>query len=130
MMFTKLDAIKALRQLVFDSMPVLQPELVKHDDKGTFTITMGKPYIGLKDAKDFIEKVLSINEKEPLTSIFELYRISVMDGAVRIEKTRVGIYKSRKQAEVVRDNIMRLKAYNNVWETDYDFEIVEVDFGG
>jgi hypothetical protein len=126
MAFTdKIHAIKFLREMVINSILSLEPKVEKGENTGTFSITMTKPYIGLKDAKDFVEAVMELNPAPRY--VYELTRISVLDGKQPIPHERVGLYRTYARAVDVRDNVMRHRTYNDCWETSEDFSIVEVE---
>jgi len=132
----KIDAIKALRELVSNSIP-LDDEINNSGIKvnvhsGLITLNLPKPYVGLKEAKDFIEAVADccseIKSVQP-TMFWKLVKISVMGGKVSIPENLIGFYLTEQKAIEAMNGIMRLKGYNDVWENNSDFIITCCYFG-
>jgi hypothetical protein len=125
----KIVAIKALRTLI--AFP--EALRVQHNQEtGKFELEVTGVNINLKDAKDFVESCMALGatEAQTPTHLFELIRVSAMNGQIDIAHQHIGFYRTFTAAVATRDNIMRPQMYNTVWETENDFIIREHAFRG
>lgn len=120
----KIAAIKFLRSIVTEFKPTLE---AGKDVNGNYIVKITNlPYIGLKEAKDFVEACMAMAGGYQSNPIYKLTRVSICGGAQLINPETIGYFSSRYNAEVARDNIMRLKLYNVVWDDMNDYEITEI----
>lgn len=121
---TKITLIKELRAMSSSIVPFVQ----KNEATNKYEIVFPTMGLGLKEAKDFVEKCMALGTEKVVRPnvVYKLTQVSIMDGRVNIEPKVIGFYGTRDKAVSVMDGIMRLKNYNDVWENEYDFQITEV----
>lgn len=129
MTFTnKIAAIKFLIELFRTAKPTVSG-LGLQD--GTISLQIEGFAIGLKDAKDFVEACMAlVPQQKPIECFYELRRVSALGGKVIVPDQHIGFYPSYGEASDVRNSIMKLRAYNEVWENEDDYLILTKYFSG
>jgi len=117
----KIHAIKALREMFANA----------NIGSATVEVLNGeikvKPSLlpaSLLECKNFVEACLEMAEQP--TEVYKLTRVSVMNGSMPVVHETIGLYYTRQRAVEVRNSVMRLKGYNECYETENDYDIFTV----